>query len=65
METATAKRRTMACGFARPAGRIGFAALGDPDKCAQRQQAMYESTSKFIDFEKIDCILTSEYQLSA
>ncbi|MBM6442589.1 MULTISPECIES: EthD domain-containing protein [Pseudomonas] len=42
-----------------------FAALGDPDKCAQRQQAMYESTSKFIDFEKIDCILTSEYQLSA
>lgn len=42
-----------------------FAALGDPDKCAQRQQAMYESTSKFIDFQKIDCILTSEYQLSA
>jgi hypothetical protein len=26
---------------------------------------MYESTSTFIDFEKIDCILTSEYQLSA
>lgn len=42
-----------------------FAALGDPDKCAQRQQAMYESTSRFIDFEKIDCILTSEYRLSA
>ncbi|MDQ0124306.1 hypothetical protein J2W17_003254 [Pseudomonas lini] len=42
-----------------------FAALGDPDKCAQRQQAMYESTSKFIDFQKLDCILTSEYQLSA
>lgn len=42
-----------------------FAALGDPDKCAQRQQAMYESTCKFIDFEKIDCIQTSEYQLSA
>jgi hypothetical protein len=42
-----------------------FAALGDPEKCAQRQQAMYESTSRFIDFEKIDCILTSEYQLSA
>ncbi|NBA98353.1 EthD domain-containing protein [Pseudomonas sp. R5(2019)] len=42
-----------------------FAALGDPDKCAQRRQAMYESTSRFIDFEKIDCILTSEYQLSA
>jgi hypothetical protein len=42
-----------------------FAALGDPEKCAQRQQAMYESTSTFIDFEKIDCILTSEYQLSA
>ncbi len=42
-----------------------FAALGDPDTCAQRQQAMYESTSKFIDFEKLDCILTSEYQLSA
>lgn len=42
-----------------------FAALGDPEKCAQRQQAMYESTSAFIDFQKIDCILTSEYQLSA
>jgi len=42
-----------------------FAALGDPDKCAQRQQAMYESTSRFIDFETIDCIQTSEYQLSA
>jgi hypothetical protein len=42
-----------------------FATLGDPDKCAQRQQAMYESTSKFIDFQKLDCILTSEYQLSA
>lgn len=42
-----------------------FAALGDPEKCAQRQQAMYESTSTFIDFEKIDCILTSEYQLNA
>lgn len=42
-----------------------FAALGDPDTCARRQQAMYESTSKFIDFEKLDCILTSEYQLSA
>lgn len=42
-----------------------FAALGDPDKCAQRQQAMYESTCRFIDFEKIDCIQTSEYQLSA
>ncbi|VVO59717.1 hypothetical protein PS838_00727 [Pseudomonas fluorescens] len=42
-----------------------FAALADPDKCAQRQQAMYESTSKFIDFQKLDCILTSEYQLSA
>jgi hypothetical protein len=42
-----------------------FAALGDPEKCAQRQQAMYESTSKFLDFQKLDCILTSEYQLSA
>lgn len=42
-----------------------FAALGDPEKCAQRQQAMYESTRQFIDFAKIDCILTSEYQLSA
>jgi hypothetical protein len=41
-----------------------FAALGDPDTCAKRQQAMYESTSQFIDFEKIDCIQTSEYQLS-
>lgn len=42
-----------------------YAALGDPDTCAQRQQAMYESTSRFIDFDKIDCIQTSEYQLSA
>ena len=42
-----------------------YAALGDPDTCAQRQQAMYASTRQFIDFEKIDCIQTSEYQLSA
>lgn len=42
-----------------------FNALGDPDTCAQRQQAMYESVSRFIDFDKIDCILTSEYLLSA
>lgn len=42
-----------------------FDALGDPDKCAQRRQAMYESTRRFIDFKQFDCILTSEYQLSA
>lgn len=42
-----------------------YGALGDPEKCAQRQQAMYESARQFIDFEKIDCIQTSEYQLSA
>lgn len=42
-----------------------FDALDDPELCAQREQAMYQSVSRFIDFDKIDCILTSQYQLSA
>jgi len=38
-----------------------FDSVGDKEKFKQRQQAMIESCTRFIDFDKIDCIPTSEY----
>ena len=40
-----------------------YAAVGDPDKCRRHQQAMMDSCQRFIDFDKLDVIPTSEYVL--
>jgi len=42
-----------------------FAAKGDPAKRADHEKQMMESCVEFIDFDKIDCILTSEYIVKA
>tara|TARA_B100000767_G_scaffold272084_1_gene299021 strand:+ start:332 stop:1033 length:702 start_codon:yes stop_codon:yes gene_type:complete len=42
--------------------RLGFYAAGnDKALCQAREQAMIDSCSKFIDFERMDCIPMSQY----
>jgi hypothetical protein len=38
-----------------------YDAKGDEEKCSKHEQAMIESCARFIDFEKLDRILMSEY----
>lgn len=42
-----------------------FDSAGDEEKYKQREQRMIESCSRFIDFDKIDCIPTSEYTMKS
>jgi len=42
---------------------IYYDAVGNPDKLAANQQAMMDSCVRFIDFDKIDCIPTSQYDI--
>jgi len=44
---------------------VFFDSVGDKEKFEQRQQAMIESCARFIDFDKIDCIPTSEYLMKS
>ena len=44
---------------------VFYGAVGDPEKLARHQQLMADSCSHFIDFDKIDCIPTSQYQTKA
>lgn len=44
---------------------VFFDSVGDKEKLKQRQQAMMESCARFIDFDKIDCIPTSEYVMKS
>jgi len=44
---------------------VFFDSAGDEEKFKQRQQAMMESCARFIDFDKIDCIPTSEYVMKS
>lgn len=41
--------------------QVFYNAKGDADKCQRNMQKMIESCSKFIDFDEIDVIPTSEY----
>lgn len=40
-----------------------FDAPGDPAKLAANQQRMMESCARFIDFDRIDCIPTSQFEV--
>ena len=44
--------------------RLGFYDVDTEEEKQAREQAMIESCARFIDFEKIDCIPTSEYIFS-
>ena len=44
---------------------VFFDSVGDAEKFKQRQQAMMASCVRFIDFDKIDCIPTSEYVMKS
>lgn len=41
-----------------------FDAVGDTARLAENQQRMMESCARFIDFDRIDCIPTSQYDIS-
>ncbi|MBW1900901.1 MAG: hypothetical protein JRJ20_04625 [Deltaproteobacteria bacterium] len=41
--------------------QVFYNAKGDEEKCSKNEQAMIESCTRFIDFDKLDRILTSEY----
>ena len=45
--------------------RAYFDAVGDPEKLAINQARMAESCARFIDFERIDCLPTSQYEVKA
>jgi hypothetical protein len=40
---------------------VFYDAVGNPEKLAANQHAMQASCARFIDFDKIDCIPTSQY----
>jgi len=40
-----------------------YDAVGDDEKCRRNLQTMMESCARFIDFDKIDVVPTSEYRL--
>lgn len=42
---------------------VYFDAPGDPAKFACNQQRMMESCARFIDFDRIDCIPTSQFEI--
>ena len=42
---------------------IYFDAVGNPEKLAANQQAMMESCARFMDFDRIDCIPTSQFDI--
>jgi hypothetical protein len=42
-----------------------YDSIGDEEKCNQREQTMIESVARFIDFDKIDRIPTSEYTMKS
>lgn len=41
-----------------------FDAVGDAARLAENQQRMMESCARFIDFDRIDCIPTSQYDMA-
>ncbi|MBP6104988.1 MAG: EthD domain-containing protein [Steroidobacteraceae bacterium] len=43
--------------------QVFFDAPGDPAECQRRAQLMQHSCAKFIDFDRLDVIATSEYML--
>jgi hypothetical protein len=45
--------------------RAFYGSVGDEEKYKQREQAMLESCIRFIDFDKIDRIPTSEYTMKS
>lgn len=44
---------------------VFYDSVGDKAKFKEREQRMMESCSRFIDFDKIDCIPTSEYTMKS
>ncbi|MGH6782549.1 MAG: EthD domain-containing protein [Sphingomonadaceae bacterium] len=42
---------------------VYFDAVGDPAKCSENQRLMAESCARFIDFDRIDCIPTSQFDV--
>lgn len=42
-----------------------YDAVGDEALCKERQTIMVESCARFIDFDKLDCIPTSEYVIKS
>jgi len=42
-----------------------YDSIGDEEKCNQREQTMIESAARFIDFDRIDRIPTSEYTMKS
>jgi len=44
---------------------VFYDSVGDEEKYKQREQAMIESCTRFIDFDKIDRIPTSEYTMKS
>jgi len=45
--------------------QVFYDAKGDQEKCSRNEQAMIESCARFIDFDKLDRILTSEYVMKS
>ena len=43
---------------------VYFDAVGDPARLAEHQRLMMESCARFIDFDRIDCIPTSQYDVA-
>lgn len=42
---------------------VFYDAIGDPEKAARNLQIMMESCARFIDFNRLDCIPTSQFEL--
>lgn len=42
---------------------VYFDAVGDPARLAENQRLMMESCARFIDFDRIDCIPTSQFDI--
>lgn len=42
---------------------VYYDAVGNPDKLARNQQAMMESCGRFMDFDRVDCIPTSQFDI--
>jgi hypothetical protein len=42
---------------------VYYEGVGAPDKLAENQRLMMESCARFIDFDRIDCIPTSQYEI--
>lgn len=44
---------------------VFYDSVGDKAKCKERVKRMMESCARFIDFDKIDCMPTSEYTMKS